>query len=75
VLPTPDAERFIAAELDWETRGQLDAAVVARFGELVAADTQPIDDVRGTASYRRHAVGVLARRTLSWAWNEYRGAP
>ena len=33
---------------------------------------QPIDDVRGTAAYRRHALSVLARRTLGWAWAEYR---
>jgi CO/xanthine dehydrogenase FAD-binding subunit len=74
VLPTPDAERFIAAELDWETRAELDETVAARFGDLVAARAQPIDDARGTASYRRHAVGVLARRTLNWTWNEYRSA-
>jgi hypothetical protein len=24
--------------------------------------------VRGTAAYRRHALSVLARRTLGWAW-------
>ena len=42
----------------------------ARFGELVAAAASPIDDVRGTAAYRRHALSVLAKRTLTWAWRE-----
>jgi CO/xanthine dehydrogenase FAD-binding subunit len=42
----------------------------ARFGELVASAASPIDDVRGTAAYRRHALSVLARRTLTWAWRE-----
>jgi CO/xanthine dehydrogenase FAD-binding subunit len=32
--------------------------------EAVAAAASPIDDVRGTAAYRRHALGVLARRGL-----------
>ena len=40
------------------------------FPEHVAAAASPIDDVRGTADYRRHAVGVMARRTLRWAWAE-----
>jgi CO/xanthine dehydrogenase FAD-binding subunit len=35
-----------------------------RFAELVAAASSPIDDVRGTAAYRRHAVRVLAERAL-----------
>jgi CO/xanthine dehydrogenase FAD-binding subunit len=72
----PDAEAFLAGELGstggWESRAELSAGVAARFGELVAAAASPIDDVRGTARYRRQALAVLARRTLTWAWQEYR---
>jgi CO/xanthine dehydrogenase FAD-binding subunit len=34
------------------------------FSEQVVSAASPIDDVRGTAAYRRHALGVLARRAL-----------
>jgi len=34
------------------------------FPELVASSASPIDDVRGTADYRRHALRVLASRSL-----------
>lgn len=73
--PTPfratEAEDFLAAELDWDADG-LPERTAQRFGELVSAATRPIDDVRGTADYRRHAVGVLARRTLRRVWQDYR---
>jgi CO/xanthine dehydrogenase FAD-binding subunit len=66
----PAAEEFLAAELDWDS--ELKQDVAERFGELVREAASPIDDVRGTAGYRRHALGVMARRTLTWAWNDYR---
>jgi CO/xanthine dehydrogenase FAD-binding subunit len=34
------------------------------FAERVAEAASPIDDVRGTAAYRRHALRVLAQRAL-----------
>jgi CO/xanthine dehydrogenase FAD-binding subunit len=75
--PTPiratEAEAFISSELDWDAGGPLDAATVSEFGRLLEAAARPIDDVRGTAAYRHHALGVLARRTLKWTWDEYRG--
>src|SRR5689334_5049918 len=65
-----DAEDFLAATLPWESRGDLAPATVRRFGALVAGAAAPIDDVRGTARYRRHALSVLAGRTLTWAWTQ-----
>ncbi len=73
--PTPrralDAEAFLGAELPWDSPHPLPGSLVTRFGELVAAAASPIDDVRGTAGYRRHALSVLGRRTLGWAWEEH----
>lgn len=72
--PATEAEDFAADALAglWDSRATLPAGVPERFGELVAAAADPIDDVRGTAAYRRHALAVLGRRTLTWAWGEYR---
>ena len=75
--PTPlratEAEAFAAGELDWDARAPLSASALGEFGRLVEAAARPIDDVRGTAAYRHHALGVLARRALTWTWDEYRG--
>ncbi|MFL5796178.1 MAG: FAD binding domain-containing protein [Actinomycetes bacterium] len=78
--PTPlaatEAERFLQGVLDaedlWSSRAPIDDGAAARFGELAAASASPVDDVRGTAAYRVHALGVLARRTLGWAWDQHR---
>ena len=61
VAPTPIRARSAEALL----RGQ---AITPDLLDAVAAEAQriatPIDDVRGTASYRRAVVGALTRRTL-----------
>jgi CO/xanthine dehydrogenase FAD-binding subunit len=77
--PTPrrarDAERFLEGELAagglWDAPGPLDPHLVAHFSHLVASAASPIDDVRGTVAYRSHALAVMARRALSWAWGDY----
>jgi CO/xanthine dehydrogenase FAD-binding subunit len=51
---------------------KLPEPVIEEFGELVAAAAKPLDDVRGTAAYRRHGCRVLARRAITWALNERR---
>ncbi|MFI6208470.1 FAD binding domain-containing protein [Streptomyces sp. NPDC051041] len=79
--PTPvragAAEEFLNAALEeggfWDGGKAVPPSVAQRFAQLCSAACAPIDDVRGTARYRRHAVGVLARRTLTWTWETYRG--
>ncbi len=74
----PEAEAFLAGELEsagmWESRGELPETLARAFGERVAAAASPIDDVRGTAAYRRHSLAVMARRAATWAWNDLRKA-
>jgi CO/xanthine dehydrogenase FAD-binding subunit len=72
ILRAPEAEAFAAGAIEeagtWDDPARaVPEEAVDRFGELTAAAAQPIDDLRGTAAYRRHAVGVLARRALRWA--------
>ena len=80
VVRADEAESFVREELGragaWDDPSATIAPeAVDRFGELVASVANPIDDVRGTASYRRHACEVLARRALSWALADRRGDP
>ena len=72
VVRAEAAEAFAAQALQdagvWDDpRMHLGADVIERFGELVVEAANPIDDVRGTSVYRRHAVAVMARRALGWA--------
>ena len=70
VLRAPRAEA-LASSLDWK---RADGSL-AEVGRLAAAETAPIDDVRGSATYRRHAVEVLASRALGWALADRKAAP
>jgi CO/xanthine dehydrogenase FAD-binding subunit len=70
--PTPlraPAAEALASSLPWSDGGPLDDDLVRAFGSLVAEAAAPIDDVRSSAAYRRHALGVLAGRSLRWVWS------
>lgn len=68
ILRAPRAEAFAAALFEaqgWERVVSPSDAERREFGELVAAAAKPIDDVRGTAAYRRHVLAVMGARALA----------
>jgi CO/xanthine dehydrogenase FAD-binding subunit len=67
IVRAPEAEAFATAAADWDA-GSVAPADAARFGELAAAASRPIDDHRASAAYRRRAVEVLGRRLLRRAF-------
>jgi CO/xanthine dehydrogenase FAD-binding subunit len=80
ILRALDAEVFCACaltEAGWwdDPAASVGARVPEEFGARVAAAARPIDDVRGTAAYRRHACAVLAARALRWALEDRRWSP
>ena len=75
VIRAHEAETFLADAMTragaWgDPPAPIAAGDVEAFAERVAAAAQPIDDIRGSAAYRRHAVRVLARRALARAADE-----
>jgi CO/xanthine dehydrogenase FAD-binding subunit len=67
VLRCPQAEAAAVAAVDW-VQGSIDADAAGEIGRLAATESRPIDDHRSTASYRRHAVGVMVARHLQRAF-------
>lgn len=59
-----EAEAMAIDEIDWKLGRIDDPRVYETFGSMCAAAASPIDDHRSTADYRRHGVGVMARRAL-----------
>jgi carbon-monoxide dehydrogenase medium subunit len=70
VAPTP---LFAAEASQWLAGKPATDKTVARAGELARKAASPISDMRGTAEFRLHLVGVLTRRTLAQAVERARG--
>jgi CO/xanthine dehydrogenase FAD-binding subunit len=68
IIRATEAERFAAGlfeEAGWDRPNQPSAAAAKEFGRLAAGAAKPIDDVRGTAAYRRHVLAVMGGRALA----------
>jgi carbon-monoxide dehydrogenase medium subunit len=72
VAPTP----LFAAEASQGLIGKAATEeTFAQAGELARKVAAPISDMRGTAEFRLHLVGVLTRRTLAKAVERARAEP
>jgi len=65
-LKAKEAEAFL-------TGNRLDDATIKRAAELAAGESQPIDDIRGSAEYKRDLVRVLTARALNRALDRAKG--
>ncbi len=62
VAPTP----IRACQAEAALEGRLpEPEPIAEAARLAAEATRPIDDIRGSATYRRHVTEVMVRRTLT----------
>ncbi|MHC4135618.1 MAG: FAD binding domain-containing protein [Planctomycetota bacterium] len=61
VAPTPLRLKMVEALLEGES---ITPQLAAEAGALAAQSVEPVDDIRTTAAYRRHMVGVYVKRAL-----------
>jgi carbon-monoxide dehydrogenase medium subunit len=61
VAPVPVRLKTVEALIEGET---ITAELAAEAGALATENVEPIDDIRTTAAYRRHMVGVYVKRAI-----------
>jgi carbon-monoxide dehydrogenase medium subunit len=67
IINSSEAEAFLTGK-------QLSDEVIAEAAKLAAADARPIDDIRGSAAYRRESVRVMVKRALIALGDKRQGA-
>jgi carbon-monoxide dehydrogenase medium subunit len=70
VAPTPV---FARQASDLLVGREVNDEAIAEVAEAAKAAAKPISDMRGTAEYRIHLVGVLTKRALNGAVSRARG--
>lgn len=71
VVRAREAEAWLGSQINLVGQLRTTRELAAEFGRRAARECSPIDDHRSTASYRRHAIAVLAERLLLRA-NDHR---
>ena len=66
VTRSAEAEKMLVGQ-------QADSEVIKEAANVIQADIAPINDVRSTAKYRRHAASVLTRRALIQSIEQAKG--
>jgi CO/xanthine dehydrogenase FAD-binding subunit len=75
VVRATEAETILTAALEetgfWEGESKhLPESAIENAADATAEAARPIDDVRGSAGYRRQACRVMARRAIRWVLYE-----
>ncbi|HEU5131154.1 MAG TPA: hypothetical protein VFT26_03585, partial [Pyrinomonadaceae bacterium] len=65
-IKAKQAEAFLTGK-------QLNDATIQQAAELAASESQPMDDIRGSADYKRDLIRVLTGRALGTAMNRAKG--
>lgn len=70
ILEVPNLDRLLGSPV---TDGTLEGPVLDQIAEAASEHASPISDLRASDRYRRHTIGVMARRAVDAAVRRARG--